>query len=105
MYAGPSIYHSHAPVEGTVEIGARSGKALRDGEDIKIYGPAVMDDGGPTGDGEERFGYWCRISPLHESPAWILRSDLHISGDSSWTSHTNDFLRRCQLWSSRWPGD
>ena len=62
VYAGPSIYHSHAPVEGTVEIGERSTKALRCGEDIKIYGPAVMDDGGPTGDGEERF--WLLVQDL-----------------------------------------
>ena len=66
VYAGPSVYHSHA----TVKIGAWSGKALSEGQEIKMYGPAEMDDSG------EWFGWWRRISPFHESPAWIMQKDI-----------------------------
>lgn len=79
VWAGPSVYHGHA----TVKIGTWSGKTLSEGQEIKIYGPAEMDDS-ESGD---CCGYWCRISPLHEPPAWIIRCD--IRGYSSWDIHTD----------------
>ena len=73
VYAGPSFYYSYA----TVKIGAWSGNTLKEGQKIRIYGPAVMDDRGPENfDGSEHFDWWRRISPFHESPAWIMQKDI-----------------------------